>query len=161
MSANSGSRSPTGSSRHNRHSSTSVIAHAVTTGLVIEATRTIESTAIGTLAEAGQLSASYLELGRRIWSDLVFRAKWQDRGAPLIEAVQASLIAAIDAGHARTDMSFEALSAYALVVLDGLLLRIRIGMLPDELTDVIALYEQTIRGDPTTAASSADRAASG
>jgi len=112
----------------------------------------------GIYAEAGQLSASYLELGRRIWSDPVFRAKWQDRGAPLIEAVEAGLAAAVEAGHARTDMSPEALSAYALVVLDGLLLRIRIGMLPDELTDVIALYEQTIRGDPTTA-SSADRAA--
>jgi len=101
----------------------------------------------GIYAEAGQLSASYLELGRRIWSDPVFRAKWQDRGTPLVDAVEASVAAAVQSGRARSDVSLEALSEYALVVLDGLLLRIRIGMLPDQLTDVIALYEKTIRGD--------------
>ena len=100
-------------------------------------------------AEASQLSASYLELDRRLWSDVVFRAKWQDRGAPLTDAVDATVATAARTGHARTDISPDALSAFALVVLDGLLLRIRIGMLPEQLTEVIDLYEQTIRGDTT------------
>jgi hypothetical protein len=91
-------------------------------------------------------SASYLELGRRIWSDRDFREKWQTRGEPLIDAIREGLTVAAEQGSARTDIPVESLVEYTLVVLDGLMLHVRLGLEGDELTAVLDLYDTTIAG---------------
>jgi TetR/AcrR family transcriptional regulator, transcriptional repressor of aconitase len=89
---------------------------------------------------------SYLELGRRIWSDPAFREKWAQRGTPLITAIEDGLATAVAAGQARDDLPLDVLVDFATIVLDGLMLRIRTGLMPDDLAGVLDLYEQALRG---------------
>lgn len=104
----------------------------------------------GIRAHGAEMSASYLELGRRIWSDPNFREKWQTRGEPLVDAIREGLTAAAEHGSARSDIPVESLVDYTLVVLDGLMLHVRLGLVGDELTTVLDLYETTIAGPPTS-----------
>jgi len=99
----------------------------------------------GMQAQSEEMSASYLELGRRIWSDAPFREKWEQRGTPLITAIEDSLAAAVTAGQARDDVPLDVLVDFATVVLDGLMLRIRIGLMPNQLAGVLRLYEDALR----------------
>ena len=100
----------------------------------------------GMQAHGAEMSASYLELGRRIWSDRDFREKWQARGEPLIDAIREGLTVAAEQDNARTDIPVESLVEYTLVVLDGLMLHVRLGLVGDELTAVLDLYDTTIAG---------------
>jgi AcrR family transcriptional regulator len=97
-------------------------------------------------ARSDELSASYLELGRRIWADPEFREKWFKRGEPLMAAIENGIRAAVASGQVRDDIPVDALVDFATVVLDGLMFRIRIGLLPDRLTSVLSMYEEAMRG---------------
>lgn len=100
----------------------------------------------GMQRQGSEMSASYLELGRRIWSDPAFRKKWKQRGTPLTTAMRQSLATAVAAGQARDDVPLEVLLDFTTIVLDGLMLRIRTGLMPDQLAGVLQLYEETLRG---------------
>lgn len=100
----------------------------------------------GMREQAAELSASYLELGRRIWSDPAFRDKWEERGTPLIDAIRDSIATAVAEGRARSDVPVDALVDFATVVLDGLMLHLRTGMLPEDLDHVLTLYDGAMSG---------------
>jgi AcrR family transcriptional regulator len=95
-------------------------------------------------ANDGRLSASYLELGRQIWSDPDFRHRWADRGLPLVDAIRRSFEADIAAGRTRPDLRLQTLVDYATVTLDGLLLRIRTGNLPADIDTLFQAYATAI-----------------
>jgi AcrR family transcriptional regulator len=101
---------------------------------------------LGMRAKSAELSASYLELGRRIWSDEEFRDKWFERGQPLMATIEDSITAAVAAGEVRDDIPVDVLVEFATVMLDGLMLGIRTGMVPDRLTSVLSMYDEVMRG---------------
>lgn len=96
----------------------------------------------------GELTGSYLELGRRIWSDPKFRAKWANRSEVLERSIRDGITEAVRAGRYRTDLPVEALVEFATIVLDGFMLRIRIGGLPDHRQDLYGIYEDALSGRP-------------
>ncbi|PPK71146.1 TetR/AcrR family transcriptional regulator [Actinokineospora auranticolor] len=100
---------------------------------------------VETFAEVGQeLSGSYLELGRRVWSDPEFREKWETRGAELAAAIDEGIAAGVREGRFRTDIPAAALADFATIVLDGFMLRIRIGGLPAHREQLYVLFEDAL-----------------
>jgi AcrR family transcriptional regulator len=100
---------------------------------------------VETFAESdGELSGSYLELGRRIWSDPEFRQKWATRGAVLEEAILAEITEGVRAGRFRTDLPPAVLAEFATIVLDGFMLRVRTGGLPRSRRQFYALLEDAL-----------------
>ena len=93
---------------------------------------------------AGELSGSYLELGRRIWSDPEFREKWASRGKALEKAILKQVDEGVRAGRLRTDLPPALLAEFATIVLDGVLLRVRTGGLPPSRRQLYALFENAL-----------------
>lgn len=92
------------------------------------------------LGEAG----SYLELGRRIWSDSDFVRKWQSRGQPIVDAVHDRLQHGQQNGTVRCDVALDDLVTYALATHDGLMLQLRMGFNAADLQPAVDLYEYAI-----------------
>jgi AcrR family transcriptional regulator len=91
-------------------------------------------------------TGSYLELGQRIWLNPKFRAKWAQRGEALEKTIRDSIAEAIRAGRYRTDIPLDVLAEFATIILDGFMLRVRIGGLPPHRETIYALYENAMSG---------------
>lgn len=97
-------------------------------------------------AAGGDLSGSYLELGRRIWSDPDFRAKWETRGAALTAAIRGEISDGVRAGRFRSDVPVDILVEFATIVLDGFMLRVRINGLTAHREHLYTLYHDALTG---------------
>jgi TetR/AcrR family transcriptional regulator, transcriptional repressor of aconitase len=95
-------------------------------------------------AESAAYSASYLELGRRIWADPAFREAWARRGSPLTAAIRRDIENAVNEGRLRRDMDVDELFDFTTVVLDGIMLGIRTGMRVERLEAMVTLYEEAV-----------------
>jgi AcrR family transcriptional regulator len=101
--------------------------------------------------ESAAYSASYLELGRRIWADPTFREAWAKRGSPLTTAIRADIETAFADGRLRADMTIDELFDFTTVVLDGIMLGIRTGIRVERLEAVVSLYENAVFATPSGA----------
>jgi AcrR family transcriptional regulator len=118
-----------------------------------EATQLADDLATGGLRRvverAGQAravySASYLEVGRELATDVEFRRRWQQRGQVVMGAFRTRLEAGQADGTVRTDLPFDDLVTYSALTLDGLLLQLRLGTSPPELETSLLLHEQSLR----------------
>ncbi|MFI6093785.1 TetR/AcrR family transcriptional regulator [Streptomyces sp. NPDC051218] len=95
-------------------------------------------------ASEREMSGSYLELGRRIWSDPEFRAKWASRGEGLEGAIREGLLKGMREGRFRTDLPLETLAEFATIVLDGFMLRVRVGGLPASREALYSLFTRAL-----------------
>lgn len=94
----------------------------------------------------GGYTASYLEVGRQLLTDNDFRARWERRGQPVIDAIHQWLSAGQHEGHIRTDIPVEHLLTYCVITLDGALLQLRLGTTQQALATVADLFEETLKG---------------
>ncbi len=95
-------------------------------------------------AESGAYSASYLELGRRVWADPAFRKAWARRGSPLTAVIRRDIENAVEEGRLRADRDVDELFDFTTVVLDGIMLGIRTGMRVERLEAMVTLYEEAV-----------------
>ena len=87
----------------------------------------------------------YPEMTRRLRTDPGFRARWEQRGEPLAQAMREAIEAGRREGRIRTDVSVDAVGQFLVTVFDGLLLENRLFELPPAPPDVVALVEDALR----------------
>ncbi len=91
-------------------------------------------------------TASYLEVGRQLLTDNDFRARWERRGQPVIDAIDQWLTTGQHEGRIRTDIPIEHLLTYCVITLDGTLLQLRLGTTQQALATVVDMFEETLKG---------------
>lgn len=110
--------------------------------------------------DAGWLGVQ-LEVGRRLRTDPEFRELWQRHLRSIARATQARLARQRDAGVVRDDVPIATLSAFLLLVYDGLVAQLAAGMPVASLDGVLELAEQAVRDTPTSVSNSDDESTAG
>jgi AcrR family transcriptional regulator len=94
--------------------------------------------------DAGWLGVQ-LEITRRLRTDPDFRTGWERHLRGIARATQARLARQRDVGAVRHDVPIETLSAFLLLVYDGLVTQLATGMSVTHLDGVLDLVEQAVR----------------
>lgn len=98
----------------------------------------------GAVDKAGWLGTQ-LEVSRRVRTDPDFARRWAARSEAVTAATQERLARQRDAGVLRDDVDLATLQRFLELILDGLVLRLAMGMAADDLNPVLNLVEEAVR----------------
>ncbi|MDQ1645820.1 MAG: TetR/AcrR family transcriptional regulator, transcriptional repressor of aconitase [Cryptosporangiaceae bacterium] len=96
------------------------------------------------LDRAGWLGTQ-LEVSRRVRTDPDFARRWAARSEAVTAATQERLARQRELGVLREDVGVEVIQRFLELALDGLVLRLAMGMAADDLGPVLDLVEETVR----------------
>ncbi|HEY2206100.1 MAG TPA: helix-turn-helix domain-containing protein [Pseudonocardia sp.] len=103
------------------------------------------------LADAGQGGSGIswlgtrLEVSRRLRTDPLFRADWQEQSQELTRAVQGRLLRQRDAGVVRADLPVPVLTRYLELAFEGLISHLAMGLPADDLRAALDVVEASVR----------------
>ena len=96
------------------------------------------------LDRAGWLGTQ-LEVSRRVRTDPDFARRWAARSEAVTAATRERLARQRELGVLREDVGVEVIQRFLELALDGLVLRLAMGMAADDLGPVLDLVEETVR----------------
>jgi AcrR family transcriptional regulator len=96
------------------------------------------------LDRAGWLGTQ-LEVSRRVRTDPDFARRWAARSEAVTAATRERLARQREVGVLREDVGVEVIQRFLELALDGLVLRLAMGMAADDLGPVLDLVEETVR----------------
>jgi AcrR family transcriptional regulator len=97
-----------------------------------------------TADKAGWLGTQ-LEVSRRVRTDPDFARRWAARSEAVTSATRERLLRQREVGVLREDVPVEVVLRFLELALDGLVLRLAMGMAADHLHPVLDLVEETVR----------------
>jgi TetR/AcrR family transcriptional regulator, transcriptional repressor of aconitase len=86
-----------------------------------------------------------LEVSRRLRTDPLFRAEWEQQSRQLTEAVQGRLARQREAGVLRPDVPIGVLTRYLELAFEGLVSHLAMGLPADDLHAVLDVVESSVR----------------
>ena len=89
---------------------------------------------------------AYLEVGRRLRTDVAFRKRWDKRAPEVEEEIKLRLERARDAGEIRNDLSLETVGRFVGLVVDGLAMRLAAGYPSPDTSEILLLVGDAIGG---------------
>jgi AcrR family transcriptional regulator len=98
----------------------------------------------GSLDRAGWLGTQ-LEVSRRVRTEPDFARRWAARSEAVTAATRERLARQRDLGVLRDDVDVDVILRFLELALDGLVLRLAMGMAADDLGPVLDLVEETVR----------------
>jgi AcrR family transcriptional regulator len=98
----------------------------------------------GSLDRAGWLGTQ-LEVSRRVRTEPDFARRWAARSEAVTAATRERLTRQRELGVLRDDVDVEVILRFLELALDGLVLRLAMGMAADDLGPVLDLVEETVR----------------
>jgi AcrR family transcriptional regulator len=98
----------------------------------------------GSVDRAGWLGTQ-LEVSRRVRTEPDFARRWAARSEAVTAATRERLARQRDLGVLRDDVDVDVILRFLELALDGLVLRLAMGMAADDLGPVLDLVEETVR----------------
>ncbi|MBO0848356.1 MAG: TetR/AcrR family transcriptional regulator [Pseudonocardia sp.] len=86
-----------------------------------------------------------LEVSRRLRTDPLFRADWEQQSRQLTEAVRGRLARQREAGIVRPDVPVAVLARYLELAFEGLVSHLAMGLPADDLRAVLDVVENSVR----------------
>jgi AcrR family transcriptional regulator len=86
-----------------------------------------------------------LEVSRRVRTDPDFARRWAARSEAVTAATRERLLRQREADVLREDVDLDVIERFLALTLDGLVLRLAMGMAADDLGPVLDLVEETVR----------------
>jgi AcrR family transcriptional regulator len=86
-----------------------------------------------------------LEVSRRLRTDPLFRADWEQQSQQLTEAIQSRLARQREAGVVRCDLPIAVLTRYLELAFEGLVSHLAMGLPADDLRAVLDVVENSVR----------------
>lgn len=86
-----------------------------------------------------------LEVSRRMRTDPLFRADWEQQSQELTEAIQSRLARQREAGVVRSDLPIAVLTRYLELAFEGLVSHLAMGLPVDDLRAVLDVVENSVR----------------
>ncbi len=120
------------------------MAAVVATHGLVQVMRDLLTNESGAVDKAGWLGTQ-LEVSRRVRTDPDFARRWAARSEAVTAATQERLARQREAGVLRDDVDAATLQRFLELVLDGLVLRLAMGMAADDLHPVLDLVEEAVR----------------
>jgi AcrR family transcriptional regulator len=111
---------------------------------LVQVMRDLLATDNGSVDKAGWLGTQ-LEVSRRVRTDPDFARRWAARSEAVTEATRERLTRQREAGVLRDDVDLATVQRFLELVLDGLVLRLAMGMAADDLNPVLDLVEEAVR----------------
>ncbi len=114
------------------------IARVVTEHGLVQVMRELRDRDVGWLG-------TQLEISRRLRTDPGFQARWEDHLERIAKATRERLLAGRAAGAVRDDVPVDTLVGLLVLVHDGLVLHLAMGMSAENLDAVLDLVESAVR----------------